>query len=223
MAQPPPPTGGRGAYMANLQPIPSIVALDKPGVKIWDLIGTNLPPKMNDGTEMCLSYHLRKGCWSNCRRASHHDKALADPEVQHLAQYITQRMAMVTPSTSTPAPSGTPSVQSWWCGKDPLVGSSSDPPPSIYSDVGDTRLTSTNNSVNLVLWSEHQTTSTRNIFENPWRRFLFTRNKITNCRTLRFRNRQVMSWFGINDSILANKKMKKVMNILTLLFVNLVH
>jgi hypothetical protein len=56
---------GRGAYITNLHPIPSIVTLDKPGIKIRDMIGSTSQPKMNDGTEMCLSFHLQNGCWSN--------------------------------------------------------------------------------------------------------------------------------------------------------------
>jgi PAS domain-containing protein len=92
------PPGGRGAYISNLAPLASIKALDKPNVKLRDLIGTTSPPKMTDGTEMCLSYHLRGGCWSNCRRAKHHGMPLSPVEVQRLEQYITARLAAVAPA-----------------------------------------------------------------------------------------------------------------------------
>jgi len=105
-AQPPPP-GGRGAYISNLAPIPSIIALDKPGVKLRDLIGTTAPPKMTNGTDMCLSYHLRKGCWSNCRRATNHVSTLSAVETQRLQSYITQRLAALTPPSPTPSAANT--------------------------------------------------------------------------------------------------------------------
>jgi len=54
-SQKPTPTGGRGAYISNLAKTPSIVALDRPGVKLRDMIGTTSPPKMSTGQEMCLS------------------------------------------------------------------------------------------------------------------------------------------------------------------------
>jgi hypothetical protein len=92
------PPGGRGAYISNLAPIASIKALDKPNVKLRDLIGTTSPPKMTDGMEMCLSYHLRGGCWSNCRHAKHHGLPLSPVEVQRLEQYITTRLAAVAPA-----------------------------------------------------------------------------------------------------------------------------
>jgi len=107
-AQPPPP-GGRGAYISNLAPIPSIIALDKPGVKLRDLIGTTAPPKMTNGTDMCLSYHLRKGCWSNCRRATNHVSTLSAVETQRLQSYITQRLAALTPPSPTPSAANTAS------------------------------------------------------------------------------------------------------------------
>jgi hypothetical protein len=50
--------GGRGTFMPNLNPVPVIVALDKPDLKIRDIIGTTAPPKMNDSTDMCLSFLL---------------------------------------------------------------------------------------------------------------------------------------------------------------------
>jgi len=53
---------------------------------------------MSDGTEMYLSYHLRGGCWSNCRRAKHHGMPLSPVEVQRLEQYITARLAAVAPA-----------------------------------------------------------------------------------------------------------------------------
>lgn len=47
----PPPTG-QGAFQANLQPVPTITSMDRPSLKIKDIIGTSPPPKMTDGSEV---------------------------------------------------------------------------------------------------------------------------------------------------------------------------
>jgi hypothetical protein len=100
----PPPTGGRGAYVANLHVLPALQALDKPDIKIKDIMGTTSPPKMANGTEICLSYHLRGGCWTNCRRAPNHQQTLTPEDIQRLSQYLTRRTGALQPA---PAPANT--------------------------------------------------------------------------------------------------------------------
>jgi len=97
-----PPPSGRGSYITNLQPNATITAQDKPNIKLKDIISNAPPPKMDDGTELCLSYHLRGGCWSNCRRASTHAQTLSNPEVQRLTQYLTRRFATLATSATQP-------------------------------------------------------------------------------------------------------------------------
>jgi len=105
---------GRGAFIANQAPIPTIVAMDKPNVKIRDIIGNVAPPKMDDNTDMCLSFLLRGGCWSNCKQASNHGQTLSPTETQRLQQYLTRRFANLTnasgagspPSATPPSTSG---------------------------------------------------------------------------------------------------------------------
>lgn len=108
-SQQPPPTTGRGAYVTNLQSISSVVTLDKPGLIIRDMIRSTSPPKMNDRTDICLSYHLWKGCCSNCHRATNHGKFLLPVEVQCLEQYIVRQIATVPPPTNPlPQAAGAP-------------------------------------------------------------------------------------------------------------------
>jgi len=97
-----PPPSGRGSYITNLQPNATITAQDKPNIKLKDIISNAPPPKMDDGNELCLSYHLRGGCWSNCRRASTHAQTLSNPEVQRLTQYLTRRFATLATSATQP-------------------------------------------------------------------------------------------------------------------------
>jgi hypothetical protein len=53
------PTARRGARIANLSPIPSIVDLVPSATKLKDLIGTTNPPTLDTGREMCLSFLLK--------------------------------------------------------------------------------------------------------------------------------------------------------------------
>jgi hypothetical protein len=99
---------GRGTFISNLHPIAMVVVLDKPNLKIRDIIGMTQLPMMNNGSDMCLSYHLRGGCWSNCRRATHHGQSLGPDEVQCLQQYLTQRFTQLTPQTLHPGAATNP-------------------------------------------------------------------------------------------------------------------
>jgi hypothetical protein len=77
-----PGTVGRGARIANLQPLPNITALVLNATKLKDFMGTLPPPKYNNGSEMCLSFLLKGGCWSNCKQAHSHVAALSNNEQQ---------------------------------------------------------------------------------------------------------------------------------------------
>jgi hypothetical protein len=85
----------------NLNPIPSLMNLVPVATKLKDIIGTTSPPKLDNGAEMCLSFLLRQGCWSNCRRAAQHTATLSTNEQQRLTSYLNQRTTpMSTPSGS---------------------------------------------------------------------------------------------------------------------------
>lgn len=96
------PAGGRGAFHANLHPISTLTPLDKPDIKIRDIMGTTSPPKMANGTDMCLAFHLRGGCWSNCRWESNHSKQLSTDEVQRLKDYLSRRFTALAPPPTPP-------------------------------------------------------------------------------------------------------------------------
>jgi hypothetical protein len=46
------------ASVANLNQHLTITAMDNPQVKIWDIIANMAPVKINDGSDMCLSFQL---------------------------------------------------------------------------------------------------------------------------------------------------------------------
>jgi hypothetical protein len=66
----------KGSYMANLTPDPALQQLVPSSIKIKDLIGTTSPPQLDNGAQLCLSFHIRQGCWSTCRRSNTHGVTL---------------------------------------------------------------------------------------------------------------------------------------------------
>jgi len=81
--------GPQGTYLANLTPDRDLQVLVDYGTKLTDLIGNDPPPMLDDGvTPICLSYYVRTGCWSNCKRAPSHGRQLTASEKLRLTTYI---------------------------------------------------------------------------------------------------------------------------------------
>jgi hypothetical protein len=78
----------KGTFQANLNPDRALQRLLDFGTAIKDLIGSDPPPTLDDGSPICLSYYLRNGCWSNCRRASTHNRTLSPTEAAKLESYV---------------------------------------------------------------------------------------------------------------------------------------
>jgi hypothetical protein len=104
---PPPPTGGsatkgeaRGKYIANLTPDPKLVGI-VPVIK--DLMGKVPPPVLDNGSQLCLSYHIRQGCWSACRRANTHTNTLTANEKIWLMSYLQTQAQKLQPTATPPA------------------------------------------------------------------------------------------------------------------------
>jgi hypothetical protein len=81
-----------GTFEANPSPNEQLVTLLKPRIKIRELIGPTSPPLNDDNEAMCLSFHLKGGCYSNCRRRSDHSRTLSPEEVTRLANYVADRL-----------------------------------------------------------------------------------------------------------------------------------
>jgi hypothetical protein len=88
-----PLTTRSGTFVPNNNPVFAIQSLVRPDQKIRNLIGSVPPPLNDDNETMCLSFHVKGGCYSNCRRKSDHDRALTAGEQQRLATYVADRLA----------------------------------------------------------------------------------------------------------------------------------
>jgi hypothetical protein len=83
----------RGTFQANLTQDSTLQALVPQNMKLKDLIGTDEVPLADDQQPLCLSFHMRQGCWSTCRRVNTHAKTLSTGEKQRLANFALAQMA----------------------------------------------------------------------------------------------------------------------------------
>jgi hypothetical protein len=88
----------RGSHFANVNPDNRLVQLVPPGVKLRDLMGSDHPPALDNGQQMCLSFLLRGGCWSTCRRAASHTHTLNDNKRNRLISYLQTQKQKLQPA-----------------------------------------------------------------------------------------------------------------------------
>jgi len=62
----------KNSVVANLQPDREMQRLLDYGMTVKELMGTDPPPTLMDGSQICLSFHLWNSCWLNCKRAASH-------------------------------------------------------------------------------------------------------------------------------------------------------
>jgi hypothetical protein len=63
------------------------------GVTIRELLGNDPAPLGDDNSPLCLAYHIKGGCYNNCRRKANNDKTLSPSEKQQLSNWIIDQMA----------------------------------------------------------------------------------------------------------------------------------
>jgi hypothetical protein len=97
----------KGSFQANLTPDRALQQLIPYGTTIKDLMGTDPPPTPNDSSPICLSYYIRNGCWSTCKRAHTHNRILSPVEKAKLESYVqhqSNKLRQKAGSVATPQP-----------------------------------------------------------------------------------------------------------------------
>jgi hypothetical protein len=85
--RPSPTTGGgglcnapqptRNTFIRNADPDTTLQALVPTHLQLRSVIQMDAVPLNDKNQPMCLSYHLRRGCWAQCKRAHDHNRKLS--------------------------------------------------------------------------------------------------------------------------------------------------
>jgi hypothetical protein len=96
-------TGGTSAnFIRNFNVDNELRSLLPPGIKILELLGNDPVPTGEDNSPICLSFHIKGGCYNNCRRKSNHAKTLSATEKQKLANWIMDQTAKLKARFTAP-------------------------------------------------------------------------------------------------------------------------
>ncbi len=83
----------QGSLTQNPAVDSSLQALLPTGVKIQDLLGHGKGPLMEDGSPMCISFHVKGACYTNCRWAANHSKPLSATDKTMLSNWLVDQTA----------------------------------------------------------------------------------------------------------------------------------
>jgi hypothetical protein len=81
-----------GDMVVNESPDPHLLGLVPFNKKLKDIIGNTQSPANDAGEIICLSYHVKGGCFTNCRRKNTHGTTLSFAEKSRLENYIADRL-----------------------------------------------------------------------------------------------------------------------------------
>jgi len=87
-------TGSRsGTFVRNSAVDPALRGLLPPGIKILDIVGSDAVALADDNSPICLSFHIRGGCFTNCRRKDNHSRDLSAAEKQRVSNWMVDQTA----------------------------------------------------------------------------------------------------------------------------------
>jgi hypothetical protein len=78
--------------VVNESPDSHLMSLIPFNRRIKDLIGNTAPPNTDGGVPICLSFHTKGRCYSNCRHKNNHSHVLTVAEKERLGNYIADRL-----------------------------------------------------------------------------------------------------------------------------------
>jgi hypothetical protein len=97
----PPPKPNGNTFVRNMAPDTNLQALIPAQFQLRTII-RNDPVPLNDANlPMCLSFHLRRGCWSQCKRAHDHNRNLSPGERQRVITFVTAQLGKMSASLPT--------------------------------------------------------------------------------------------------------------------------
>jgi len=71
----------------------TLQALLPPTIRIRDLLGTDAAPRNESNSPICLAYHIKGLCFSNCRRSKDHDRPLTPNDKTLLSNWVVDQLA----------------------------------------------------------------------------------------------------------------------------------
>jgi hypothetical protein len=110
MGAQPPPTSGRNIFVRNMEPDAALQALIPAHLQLHTVIKNDPVPLNDSNLPMCLSFHLRRGCWSQCKRAHDHNHTLSGREQQRVVSFVSAQLTKLSSVLPPPAASGPQTV-----------------------------------------------------------------------------------------------------------------
>ncbi len=81
-----------GTLIVNNTPDPHLLSLVPFNKKLKGIMGTKTTPNTDTEEPICLSFHVKGGCYSNCHRHTNHTYTLTQTNKQRLENYIADRL-----------------------------------------------------------------------------------------------------------------------------------
>jgi hypothetical protein len=85
-------------FVRNADPDAGLQSLIPAHLQLHNIIKNDAVPLNDINQPMCLSYHLRRGCWSQCKRAHDQNRQLSAPERQRVVSFVNNSFP---PTTAT--------------------------------------------------------------------------------------------------------------------------
>jgi hypothetical protein len=100
----------RNIFVRNADPDTALQALVPAHIQLRNIIKNDHVPLNDSQQPMCLSFHLRRGCWSQCKRAHDHSRQLSPAERQRVSDFVKSQLAKLASALPRPLPATAASV-----------------------------------------------------------------------------------------------------------------
>jgi hypothetical protein len=138
-AMQPPPNNGCNTFVRNLEPDAALQAIIPAHLLLWTVIKNDPVPVNDANLPMCLSFHLRRGCWSQCKRAHDHNRTLSARERQWVVSFMSTQLAKLSTVLPPAATAGTPAATIPKTIGGPQAGTVTGAAPGLTAGTGATR------------------------------------------------------------------------------------